>query len=110
MPWYHLRVSDVYALVRSIRENRLPRNRHFEEHQAPIAAEARRVHRFLRAVERDLRAATSIEVGPGAAGGVVVKMRFPKVRLQRVVALTPEEHALLVEDARLAGLLQPAAD
>jgi len=102
-------VSDVYALVRSIRENRFPRNQHFEAHQAPIAAEARRLHRFLRAVERDLRAATSIEVRPGDAGGVVVKMRFPKVRLSRVVALTAEEHALLVEDSRLARLLQPAA-
>src|SRR5262249_29360494 len=108
--WYHLRVSDVYALVRSIRENRLPRNRHFEEHQAPLAAEARRLHRFLRAVERDLRAASSIEVAAGEAGGVVVKMRFPEVRLSRVVSLTPEEHALLVEDARVARLLQPAAD
>jgi hypothetical protein len=41
---------------------------------------------------------------------VVVEMRFPKVRLSRVVALTPEEHALLVEDARLAALLQTDAD
>jgi hypothetical protein len=101
-------VSDVYALVRSIRENRLPRNRHFEEHEQPVAQEARRLHRFLRAIESDLREATSVEVAPGGAGGVVVTMRFPAVRLSRVVALTREEIALLVEDPQLATVLQLA--
>jgi hypothetical protein len=101
-------VSDVYALVRSIRANRFPRNRHFDEHATPEAAEARRVNRFLRGVERDLLAASEVRV---RREGVryAVSMKFPEVRLTRRVVLGPEEHALLVEDARLGPLLTPRA-
>src|SRR4029079_19267081 len=89
-PWHHVAVADVYAVVRSIRENRLPRNRHFDAHQGPLGEEARRLHRFLRAVERDLRAASALWVRANPGGGVVVAMQFPPVRLSRVVALTVE--------------------
>jgi hypothetical protein len=34
-------------------------------------------------------------------------MEFPEVRLTRVVSLTTEEHALLVEDPRIAARLSP---
>jgi hypothetical protein len=101
-------VSDVYALVRSIRQNRLPRNRNFEVHASALGARARRLHRFLRGVERDLRAASAVEVRQNVAG-VTVVMAFPTVRLSRKVVLTVEEHALLVEDPRLAALLAPCA-
>jgi hypothetical protein len=97
-------VSDVYALVRSIRDKRLPRNRHFDEHATKSGAEARRVHRFLRGVERDLLAAQAVDVVRDGARWRVT-MRFPSVRLRRVVSLTLDEHAILVEDPRVAELL-----
>jgi len=96
-------VSDVYALVREIREKRWPRNRFFEAHATPGGAEARRVHRFLRAVEKDLLAADQVEVEREAAGWRIT-MRFPSVRLSRVVVLSRDEHAILVEDPRVARL------
>jgi hypothetical protein len=97
-------VSDVYALVRSIRDKRLPRNRYYAEHATEDGAAARRLHRFLRGVERDLLTARDVCV-TGSEAGYRVSMRFPSVRLTREVALTREEHALLVEDPRLAVLL-----
>jgi hypothetical protein len=99
-------VNDVYALVRSLRAATWPRNRHFEAHATPTGAEARRLHRFLRAIERDLRTADSVRVVP-RDGGATVTMTFGAVRLSRVVALSPEELALLVEDPEIAARLQP---
>ncbi len=97
-------MDDVYALYRSIRDNRLPRNRHFEAHASPDCAEARRLHRFLRGVGRDVLAADSVAVHP-RSGGVVLAMAFSAVRLVREVTLTAGEHALLVEDAAVAARL-----
>jgi hypothetical protein len=100
-------VNDVYALVRSIRQNRLPRNRHFDEHDGDRGARARRLHRFLRGVERDLLAASEVGVRQNAAG-IVVRMAFPTVRLTREVSLTADDRALLVENPELARLLAPS--
>jgi hypothetical protein len=100
-------VNDVYALVRSLRAATWPRNRHFDAHATPTGAEARRLHRFLRAFERDVRAADSVRVERVDGGGVKVEMAFGAVRLSRVVTLTPDEHALLVEDAEMAERLTP---
>jgi len=99
-------VNDVYALVRSLRAATWPRNRHFDAHATPAGVQARRVHRFLRAVERDVLAADSVRVRR-TDGGVVVEMAFGAVRLSRAVSLTHEEHALLVEDAEMAARLAP---
>ena len=104
---YHDRVNDVYALVRSLRAATWPRNRHFDAHATPTGAEARRLHRFLRGVERDVRAADSVRVRLADGGGFTVEMAFGAVRLSRVVMLTAEEHALLVEDAQMAARLMP---
>ncbi|HZS38208.1 MAG TPA: hypothetical protein VFF06_15325 [Polyangia bacterium] len=101
-------MSDVYALVRSIRANRFSRNRHFDEHATPEAAAARRLNRFLRGVERDVMAASHVQARREGER-YVVWMQFVSVRLSRRVALTAEEHALLVEDSRLAPLLTPIA-
>ena len=103
---YHDRVNDVYALVRSLRAATWPRNRHFDAHATPTGAQARRLHRFLRAVERDVRAADSVKVRRHK-GGVVVEMAFGAVRLSRVVTLSAEELQLLVEDPDMAARLQP---
>jgi hypothetical protein len=97
-------VNDVYALVRSLRHNRLPRNRHFEVHATPSGQAARRLHRFLRAIERDVMAADAVSVRP-RDGGVVVELEFGSLRLTRAVSLTHEELALLVEDPRLSARL-----
>jgi hypothetical protein len=102
-------VNDVYALVRSLRAAAWSRNQHFDAHATPTGAEARRLHRFLRALERDVLAAEVVAVRRHH-DGFVVKLSFPTVRLQRVVTLTREEHALLVEDAQLAILLTPAEE
>ena len=100
-------MNDVYALVRSLRAATWPRNRHFEAHATPTGAEARKLHRFLRGVERDVRAADSVRVRRAADGAVTIEMAFGAVRLSRVVTLTAEEHALLVEDAQMAARLTP---
>ena len=100
-------MNDVYALVRSLRAATWPRNRHFDAHATPTGAEARRVHRFLRGVERDVRAADTVRVRKSDAGPVTIEMSFGAVRLSRVVTLTAEEHALLVEDGDMATRLQP---
>jgi hypothetical protein len=99
-------VNDVYDLVRSLRAATWPRNRHFDAHATKSGAEARRLHRFLRGVERDLLAADRVLVRE-RDGGIVVEMGFEAVRLSRVVSLTRQEHALLVEDPRVATLLRP---
>lgn len=98
-------MNDVYDLVRSLRAATWPRNRHFDAHATRSGAEARRLHRFLRGVERDLLAADRVHVRE-RDGGVVVEMAFSAVRLQRVVSLTREEHALLAEDEKIAARLQ----
>lgn len=98
--------GDVYALVRSLRDKQWPRNRHFEAHATPSGAAARRLHRFLRAVERDVMGADTVGVQRQPDGSVRVELRFAAVRLCRVVMLTREEHELLVEDPRLADKLR----
>ena len=101
-------MSDVYALVRDLRENRFPRNRNFEAHEQPLGEEARRVLRFLRGIERDVRAAEVVRVERAEGGCFTLSLAFPAVRLTRVVSLTAGEYGLLVEDAALAERLQPS--
>jgi hypothetical protein len=97
-------VHDVYALVREIREQRFPRNRNFDVYETAFGAKARRVHRFLRGIEKDLLNADEVEV-EHLDGQWRVTMRFPAVRLRRLVCLTDDERAILVEDPRLSPLL-----
>jgi hypothetical protein len=103
-PWYHACVSDVYSILRRIRAERFPRNRNFDAHRAAASVEARRLHRFLRAVERDLLRAERVSASPHG-GGLRVEMSFPSVRLTRRVILGREDVAVLAEDPRLAAKL-----
>jgi hypothetical protein len=89
-------MKDVYSLVRSLRDKQLSRNRHFELHATPVGAEARRLHRFLLAIERDLKRASKVHVLQ-RDGGCVLTLAFSSVRLRRIVALTEAEYALLLE-------------
>jgi hypothetical protein len=97
-------VTDVYALVRSLRNQQLSRNRHFDEHNTDRGARARRVHRFLIGLSRDLLDARDVRIRR-IASGYRISMTFPTVRVTREVLLTDGEHALLLEDQRLASLL-----
>lgn len=99
-------MNDVYDLVRSLRAAAWPRNRHFEAHATQAGAAARRLHRFLRGVERDLLAAAHVAVRRHDTG-LVVELTFPTVRLSRVVSLTHQEHELLAENADIAARLRP---
>lgn len=101
-------MRDVYAIVREIRAERFSRNRNFDAHARIENVLARRVHRFLRAVERDLLTAEQVALARTDKGWLL-SLGFPSVRLKREVALTDEEHALLVEDPRLAARLPPFA-
>jgi hypothetical protein len=95
----------IYAMVRSLRRNELPRNRHFDAHAGADGAAARRIHRFLRGVERDLRLATRIELTDGEEGQRVLTLELGEVRLRRVVALSPTEFSILAENAENAAFL-----
>ncbi|HEX4460898.1 MAG TPA: hypothetical protein VIA18_23120 [Polyangia bacterium] len=101
-------MNDVYALVRSLRSASWPRNRHFEAHATELGQEARRLHRFLRGLERDVAAADRIVVR-AHADRFVVKLEFDTLKLERVVTLTPQEHAILSEIPALTERLQPVA-
>lgn len=97
-------MSDVYGLVRSIRDKSWSRNRHFDEHATTNGAAARRMNRFLNGIARDLLTAREVRV-EREPGRTVISMSFPSVRLTRVVALSDPERALLAEDPRLEELL-----
>lgn len=104
MPCYHDGVSDVYALVRSLRADTWSRNRHFEAHATPSGAEARRLFRFLRGLERDIAGADEVVVRRQGAK-YVVRLRFTAVRLDRIVTLPRPEYELLLENDAIAERL-----
>jgi len=101
-------MSNVYAVLKSLRANELPRNRHFEFHRTPEAAAARRLHRFLRGLERDVLRASHVELMPAEQPGAqrLLSMEFAAVRSTRRVWLNDEEYALLVENPKVATRLQ----
>lgn len=97
--------QPIYAMVRSLRANQLPRNRHFDAHAGADGAAARRIHRFLRGVERDLRLATRIELADSEGGQRLLTLELGPVRVRRVVALSPTEFSILAENAENAAFL-----
>jgi hypothetical protein len=94
----------VYALVRSIRDRSFSRNRNFDEHATVNGARARRVHRFLQGVERDLLAADHVELLT-ADDGYRLTLSFPSLRMSRMVSLSADDYAILIEDACVAARL-----
>jgi len=99
-------VSDVYAVLKSLRANELPRNRHFEFHRTPEAAAARQLHRFLRGLERDVLRATRVTLADDAhRPGRLLSLEFAEVRSTRKVWLNDEEFALLRENPKVAARL-----
>jgi hypothetical protein len=104
------RSDDLYAIVRALRREELPRNRHFELHATPEVRAARRLHRFLRGVEKDVRRATEVRVAPrpgGPPGSVRLELRHAALRARRTIDLDAHAHALLLEDSDVASALRP---
>jgi hypothetical protein len=98
-------MEEIYEMVRALREDRIPRNRHFELHRSATARKARRIHRFLRAVERDLRRSTDVRVTRRAEGGIRLELALASLQARRVIELDPHAHSLLLEDNTLARQL-----
>ena len=102
---------EVFALVGRLRRGLLSRNRSFGLFLQPAARRAQRLHRRLRALERDLRApgaAVRLELGEGAAGTYRLTLDLPHIRLRRIATLAREELELLCEDAVLRARLGAA--
>jgi hypothetical protein len=89
-----------------MRAGGLSRNRAYDELSSPLARRARRVEKWLRGLERDLRAGARVAV-ERREGGFRVSVDFPSVRVRREVFLRDEEHALLCGDPQLAEVLSP---
>ena len=68
---------------------------------------ARRLHRFLRAVGRDILRADRLRVDPQPDGIFSILMDFLAVRLCRRVLLSAAELALLREEPALHARLAP---
>jgi hypothetical protein len=100
------RNEEIYRIVRALRRKELPRNRHFELHATREVAAARRVHRFLRGVEHDLRRATEVRVARRPDGTIRLELAHASLRACRTVDLDARAHALLLEDAELAAALR----
>ncbi|MFZ4737043.1 MAG: hypothetical protein ACOYM9_13910 [Bradymonadia bacterium] len=81
----------------------LSRNRHFELFRDPRVRRALRMHRYLRALAAQVRAAagelTVERVTQEGSGGWVVRVELPDVRGRRTAFLTPFELSLLAEDS-----------
>jgi hypothetical protein len=98
--------DEIYRIVRALRRKELSRNRHFELHASEAGRVARRVHRFLRGVERDLRRASEVRVARRPDGGVRLELQHAALRARRTIDLDARAHALLLEDAGSAALLR----
>lgn len=100
-------MSELYHLVKRLREEGLSRNRDFDALSQPIARRARRIDRWLRGLERDLRRSASVTVTPVDCGAHIV-LAMPALSSRREVVITREELALLARDPVLAALLGAA--
>jgi hypothetical protein len=100
--------EEIYRMVRQLRSSQLSRNRHFELHATPTAKAARRVHRFLRGVELDLRRATEVRIARRPDGSVKLELAHAQVRFRRVIELDAHAHALLLENSENADLFSLA--
>jgi len=101
---------EIYDVVRALRRRELPRNRHFELHATSVVRAARRVHRFLRGLEQDLKRATEVRVARRPDGSVRLELGHTALRAWRTVDLDPQAHALLLEDAETGSALRADGD
>jgi len=102
--------KSVYAILEALRRGRLSRNRNFAAFSDPAAKKAQRVHRRLRALERELAApgiAVRVERTNVATDTFAITLERPAVRLRRIAYVEGVELAFLCEDPRLRERLQP---
>ena len=107
--------GELRALVASLRRGLLSRNRNYEQLSGGVGLEARRLWRFLRSVEKDVRAAdealacgdASIRQELLGQGHRLITIELPRIGLRRTTRLSAEEYALLVEDEIARRALEP---
>ncbi len=101
-------MDETYELVRALRAAKLPRNRNFEAYATPAGKRARRIHRFLLGVERDLARADGVSAEESVGGSLELTLTLPAFSLRRVVQLDVHARALVfgspTTQARLAVL------
>jgi hypothetical protein len=98
----------IRAYVEQMRSGRLSRNRHFDTFTSAEGRLAQRVHRRLRGLERELLApGADVRLEHAAdPDRYIVTVEYRTVRLRRVAVLTPDELALLCQDARIQRRLR----
>lgn len=87
--------QNVEDCLRAMQAGGWSRNRHFEEHRTPAAAQARSLLRLLRSIERDLRQGGALVSADHHDDYVTLRTRNPVLRLERALRLTRDEFALL---------------
>ncbi len=112
-------VKAVLDLVARMRRGAISRNRDFDifARAEGEAARARRIHRYLRALEKDL-ADSRARIGNGITllverasdGGRRITIEVPEVRMRRTAILSEEEYALLREHPDARALLDSAVE
>lgn len=96
--------QNVADCLRAMRAGGWSRNRHFDEHRTPEAAQARSLMRLLRSIERDLQQGGALVGAEHSEGHVTLRTHNPVLRLERALRLTHDEFALL---ASVSPLFQP---
>ncbi|MEO6950919.1 MAG: hypothetical protein ABI321_03820 [Polyangia bacterium] len=90
-------MDEIYELVRALRAAVLPRNRNFDTYASAAGKRARRIHRFLLSVEKDLARAEGVSAKEGVGGALELTLLLPALGLRRVVQLDSHARALLLE-------------
>jgi len=107
-------VTNVLELVARMRREAFSRNRHFDAFSQADeeTTRARRLWRYLRALEHDLVAiaprvgmGVHLVIEPRAEGGRRITIEVPEVRMRRVALLSAEEYGLLREHPDARALL-----
>ena len=95
-------VSELLRFARRLRdEPGFSRNRRFDELSSPEALALRGRLRRLEGLARELGTASTVTV-ERCDDGYRLTLTFAAVRARRETFLTPDEHALLVAEGRLA--------
>ena len=93
-------MAEIYELVRALRGAVLPRNRNFDAYASAAGKRARRIHRFLLSVEKDLARAESVTATEGADGALELTLMLPSLGLRRTVQLDRHARTLLLESTQ----------
>jgi len=101
--------KGVYTVVDGLRRGLISRNKQFLAFETPEARRARRVHRRLIGLSRELLApgvAVALDPPPAAGAPFILTLLRAEVRLRRVAYLAREELRLLCDDPRVRARLR----